>query len=242
MAVHFTGPVLNKDKAGSGGLREWFSNAPSDMDPDYIKFCDDFISNPGSTNNDTWTAVTDTGATITQAASAVGGAVVFTASATAGAANGTSLQVTKENFKAASGKTIWFETKLKVGTAASTDLWVGLSQVFTTAAANAKGNIARIGFELSGSSASLICVTQSGSATRTTPTQSNTVVDSTDITLGFRVDQTAQVGFYVNRSLVATATTNIPTVTLTPSVMAESLVASTSQTATIDYISCVEIR
>ncbi len=54
--------------------------------------------------------------------------------------------------------------------------------------------------------------------TETSTDSGQDAVDATDVVLGFRVDGLGIVEFYIDRILVATHTTNIPTANLAPAV------------------------
>jgi len=83
--------------------------------------------------------------------------------------------------------------------------------------------------------ASILCKTESGG----TETSTDSLVDLEDdtyVTLGFRALGTGQVEFFVNRKLVATHTTNIPTTDLTVAAMSLSGSATGTRKTSVDYL------
>jgi hypothetical protein len=70
------------------------------------------------------------------------------------------------------------------------------------------------GFQIDEGNASILCKTEAG-GTETSTDSGVDAANATDVVLGFKINGTTQVEFYVNRNLVATHTTNIPVTELT---------------------------
>jgi hypothetical protein len=121
---------------------------------------------------------------------------------------------------------VWFETRLQCNDADQTDICVGLTVNFATNPEAMLTAADRIVFEVDDGDASILCKTDSGVD----------LVDDTDVTLGFRVSGTGLVEFFVNRKLVATHTTNIPTTELALAAMSLSGSATGTRSTKIDYI------
>ena len=88
---------------------------------------------------------------------------------------------------------------------------------------------------------SILCKTESG-GTETSTDSGVDLEDDTDVILGFRVNGTGTVEFYVNRNLVATHTTNITTTELALAAMSVSGSATGTRSTKIDYIFAAATR
>ena len=245
MAVHFTGPKLF---AGKDGQREWFGNLPIDKNPDFVVYFDDFTGVTLDNTND-WTVVKDSSASAAIGADQESGTLVLSSQATTDN-DGASIQG-NEIFKiatGASGRDIWYETKVKVADADQTDLSIGMTVNFATNPEAMLAAADRIVFESDDGTATLQCITEKdGTETATALSSDFDLSDDTFVTLGFKVsgkDRTsAIVEFYVNRTKVATHTTNIPDdENLALGAMELSGDASGTKTATIDYIFACQNR
>lgn len=138
---------------------------------------------------------------------------------------GATLQRAKSCFLPASGKSLWFETKIKVvDTYDKVELFVGLSELDTTLiATSANSSANHIGWQ---------CVTDNGvllftseKATVGTTAAAATIAEATYIKLGFVYDGDADtVQQYINGVAVgsAIATTYIPKVAIYPSFVCQS--------------------
>ena len=232
MAVHFTGPILF---AGKDSPRKWFENLPVDKNPDFVSYMDDFTGIALDTTND-WTLLKDSSATAALGADAESGTLVLTSQATTDN-DGASVQG-NEIFAVASGRDIWFETKVKVGDSegSAIELCVGLTVNFATNPENMLAAADRIVFQVDDGDTNIDCVTEKD-GTATTTDSGVDIADDTFVTLGFHVTSTSKVEFFVNRNLVATHTANIPDdENLAIAAMSLSGSASGTRVTTIDYL------
>lgn len=234
-ATHFSGPVL---LSGAGSLRT-LKDIPVAVNTDYLVKFDDFDQVAIDLTND-WTEVKDTGASVALAADTVGGRVLLTSAATTDN-DGASIQG-NEIFAVASGRTIWFETKFQCNDADQTDLCFGLTVNFATNPEAMLAAADRIVFQVNDGDASILCKTEKN-GTETSTDSGVDLEDSTDIRLGFRVESTGVVYFYINQSLVATHTTNIPDdENLTVAAMSVSGSNVGTRATSIDYILAAQSR
>jgi hypothetical protein len=228
-ATRHSGPYLY---SGAGALRT-FSQAPSSIATDYTVLFDDFTGIAIDLTND-WTEIKDTSASVAIAADAVGGRVALTSAATTDN-DGASIQG-NEIFRVATGRSIWFETKLQCNDADQTDIYAGLTVNFATNPEAVFTAADRIGFQVNDGDASILCKTEKD-GTETSTDSGVDLEDDTDIRLGLRVESTGAVYFYINQSLVATHTTNIPDdENLTVAAASVSGSASGTRATSIDYI------
>ena len=230
MAVtHFSGPI---EYSGKGATGAWGTDLTIAANNDVVVYMDDFLRVAIDATND-WTVVKDNNATALIAADTVNGVLALTSEATTDD-DGASIQG-NEIFKAASGKSIWFETKLQNNKVAQSEICVGLTVNFTTNPEAMLTAADRIVFQVNDGDASILCKTESG-GTETSTDSGIDMVDDTYVTLGFRVSGTGRVDFYVNRNLVATHTTNIPTTELAMAAMSISGDNLGTRATLIDYI------
>jgi len=238
MAVHFTGPVLF---AGKNNSNKWFENLPVSVNPDYLVYMDDFTGVALDATSD-WTVVKDSSATAALGADAESGTLVLTSQATTDN-DGASVQG-NEIFALASGRDIWFETKLKVGDSegSAIELCVGLTTNFATNPEAMLAAADRIVFQVDDGDTNIDCVTEKD-GTATTTDSGIDISDDTFVTLGFHVKGTGSVEFFVNRALVATHTANIPDdENLAIGAMEFSGSATGTKSATIDYLFACQTR
>lgn len=230
MAVtHFSGPI---EYSGKGATGAWGTDLTIAANTDVVVYMDDFLGVALNATND-WTVVKDTDAAVAIVADTVNGLVSLTSKATTDD-DGASIQG-NEVFQAASGKVIWFETKLQNNKVAQSDICVGLTVKFATNPEAMLAAADRIVFQVDDGDASILCKTELG-GTETSTDSGVDMVDSTDVILGFRVSGTGRVDFYVNRNLVATHTTNIPTTELALAAMSLSGDNLGTRATRIDYI------
>jgi hypothetical protein len=230
MAVtHFAGPI---EYSGKGATGAWGTDLTIAANNDVVVYMDDFLGVAVDATND-WTVVKDDDAAVAIAADTVNGLVSLTSKATTDN-DGASIQG-NEVFKAASGKSIWFETKLQNNKVAQSDICVGLTVNFATNPEAMLTAADRIVFQVDDGNASILFKTESG-GTETSTDSGIDMVDATDVILGFRVSGTGRVDFYVNRNLVATHTTNIPTTELAMAAMSISGDNLGTRATLIDYI------
>jgi hypothetical protein len=230
MAVtHFSGPI---EYSGKGATGAWGTDLTIAANTDVVVYMDDFLDVAVDATND-WTVVKDSDAAVAIVADTVNGLVSLTSKATTDD-DGASIQG-NEVFKAASGKVIWFETKLQNNKVAQSDICVGLTVNFVTNPEAMLAAADRIVFQVDDGNASILCKTELG-GTETSTDSGVDMVDATDVILGFRVSGTGRVDFYVNRNLVATHTTNIPTTELALAAMSLSGDNLGTRATLIDYI------
>lgn len=236
MAVHFTGPVLFTGKNSPG---PWWTDQPVSNNADYVSYMDDFTGIALDATND-WTVVKDSGATVAIVADTVNGEVAITSTATTDD-DGGSIQG-NEIFAIQTGKSVWFETRIKCNDADQTDLCFGLTVNFATNPEAMLTAADRIVFQVNDGNASILCKTEKN-GTETSTDSGIDLVDDTYIRLGFWANSTGSVQFFVNRQLVATHTTNIPDdENLAIGAMSVSGSATGTRATTIDYLFCAADR
>lgn len=233
MATHSTGPILNKEY--SDGLRSWFSNLPMGGAPDLVAYFNDFLFAGNYSATDWVVTETDSAATEVITADELNGALTLTN--TAADDDVVQLQSAEEWMKLAVGKRAWFETKLKVSDATQSDFYVGFATTDTSIIA---GTTDSCGFRKSDGAAALVSLTET-STTETTNTAA-TVADATYITLGFYWDGISRVRFYVNRSLTATHTANIPSTNKLALTFTLQNGEAVAKTMIIDYVYVAQER
>lgn len=225
--TRFNGTILH----GNTKARKWFNDLPQAFAPEYVEQWHDFVEVTDDETN-LYTVVKDASASVAIAADTANGRLLLTSAATTND-DGASIQG-NEIWLPAAGRTIWFETRLQVADADDMDVMAGLSVNFATNPEAALTAADRICFQIDDGNASILCKTESG-GTETSTDSGVDAADATDVTLGFKVNGTTQVEFYVNRNLVATHTTNIPTTELTFAFMEISGSVTGTKSMSIDY-------
>jgi hypothetical protein len=205
--TRFNGTILH----GNSKARKWFNDLPQAFTPDYVVQWHDFVEVTDDETN-LYTVVKDSGASVAIAGDTANGRLLLTSAATTDN-DGASIQG-NEIWLPATGRTIWFETRLQVSTANDMDVFAGLTVNFATNPEAVLAAADRIGFQIDEGNASILCKTEAG-GTETSTDSGVDAVNATDVVLGFKIIDTTQVEFYVNRNLVATHTTNIPATELT---------------------------
>ena len=114
------------------------------------------------------------------------------------------------------------------------DAFVGLVQNFATNPENILTASNRIGFQINDGDASILCKTEAAD-TETNTDSGVDAANATDVTVGFKVIGTSSVEFYVNRQLVATHTTNIPTTELAFGLFELSGSVTGTMSMSVDY-------
>ena len=237
MAVtHFSGPI---EYSGKGDTGPWGTDLTIAANNDVVVYMDDFLGIALDATNDWDASVKDSGASAAIVADTVNGLLGLNSAATTDD-DGASIQG-NEVFKAASGKVIWFETILQNNDADQSDICVGLTVNFATNPEAMLAAADRIVFQVDDGNASILCKTESG-GTETSTDSGVDLEDDTDVILGFRVNGTGTVEFYVNRNLVATHTTNITTTELALAAMSVSGSATGTRSTKIDYIFAAATR
>ena len=171
-------------------------------------YMDDFTGVTLDNTND-WTVVKDSGASAAIAADVVGGAVTLSSTATTDN-DGASIQG-NEIFAVASGRDIWFETKITPTDAEGNamDICIGLTVNFATNPEAMLTAADRIVFQVDDGDSNIDCITEKD-GTATTTDSGIDIANGTAVTLGIHVKSTGSVEFFVNRAKVATHTDNIP--------------------------------
>jgi hypothetical protein len=236
MATHHNTPVLyNGYGAGYKALR----NMPISINPDFFEISDDFVGIVLNATN-TWTVVKDSGASVAIIADTTGGEVTLLSAATTDN-DGASIQG-NEIFTVAADKDIFFETRIKCSDADQTDICVGLTVNFATNPEAMLTAADRIVFQVDDGDASILCKTEK-SGTETSTDSGIDMVDATYIVLGFSVNGTGSVQFFINGSIVATHTTNIvDDENLTVAAMSLSGNATGTRATDLDYIIAAQTR
>jgi hypothetical protein len=155
---------------------------------------------------------------------------------------------TNETFGVVADTNVFFETTCALSDADQTDFFVGLCENGTASTSVPFATNNQIGFLVVDGAADIFAVCDSGG----TETKTDTGVDFEDGVLsgggltnsrrlGFVAKGTGEVEFYVDRSLVTTTTSNIPTTQLALWIAS---VAGTgaANPAYVDYVLCVQQR
>tara|TARA_R110002020_G_C16037004_1_gene753373 strand:+ start:19 stop:780 length:762 start_codon:yes stop_codon:yes gene_type:complete len=239
--TRFSGPVLY---SGNGTSNEFFTNLPIGLNPDYTVFHHDFLGIALDTTND-WDYDQVSSGTAAITADTLNGWVNL--SGTGSDNTGAALQ-TNETFGVVADTNVFFETTCALSDADQTDFFVGLCENGTASTSVPFATNNQIGFLVVDGAADIFAVCDSGG----TETKTDTGVDFEDGVLsgggltnsrrlGFVAKGTGEVEFYVDRSLVTTTTSNIPTTQLAlwiASVAGEGA----ANPAYVDYVLCVQQR
>ena len=227
MATHHNTPVLYSGFAsGFKDLREM----PISINPDYYCLEDYF----GYELDTGWVVVKDSGATVAIVADTIGGELAITSTATTDN-DGGSVQG-NEIFAVATGKDMFFQTRIKNSDVDQSDICVGFTLNFATNPENMLTATDRIVFQVDDGDASILCKTEKD-GTETSTDSGIDMVDDTYVKLGISCSGTGTVEFFVNDKLVATHSTNIPDdENLAIAAMSLSGSASGTRVTTIDYL------
>ena len=227
MATHHNTPVLYSGYAsGFKDLREM----PISINPDYYCIEDDFVYELDTG----WVVVKDSGATVAIVADTIGGELAITSTATTDN-DGGSVQG-NEIFAVATGKDMFFQTRIKNSDVDQSDICVGFTLNFATNPENMLTATDRIVFQVDDGDASINCITEKD-GTATTTDSGIDMADDTYVKLGISCSGTGTVEFFVNDKLVATHSTNIPDdENLAIAAMSLSGSASGTRVTTIDYL------
>lgn len=195
---YFKSTVRNNGEVTHFPVRYPFSKGPTDK----VEIFEDFNKTLVAGE---WTTVKDSGATVA-ASTTLGNGVLLITSAATTADDGGSVQSTGVPFKLASTDGVaWFETRLKVSTAASVDLFAGLTIPFATDPEAVFAGADFIGFVVADTDASILFRAQkNGSSAADTDTGVD-LVDDTYVTLAFQVitGTSPQVRIFVDGTYVA---------------------------------------
>ena len=227
MATHHNTPVLYSGFAsGFKDLREM----PISINPDYYCLEDDFVYELDTG----WVVVKDSGATVAIVADTIGGELAITSAGTTDN-DGGSVQG-NEIFAVATGKDMFFQTRIKNSDVDQSDICVGFTLNFATNPENMLTATDRIVFQVDDGDASILCKTEND-GTETSTDSGIDMVDDTYVKLGISCSGTGTVEFFINDKLVATHSTNIPDdENLAIAAMSLSGSASGTRVTTIDYL------
>lgn len=143
---------------------------------------------------------------------------------------------TGESFQPLAGRTIYCETKVKISDATESDFLFGLSITDTTPLDSTN----LVAFRKDDGSTALKFLT-GPTATASLDSNVATVVAATYMVLGFKITGTGLVEYYVNDVKKGSFSTNIPTVTMRPTIHIQNGEA-VAKTASVDYVFCSETR
>lgn len=237
-----------------GPASAMWGNAPSPAQADYetlvVEYFNDFVNEvyDFDVTND-WT-VTEDDAADTQAITAdtVPGILKLTQKATTDN-DGGQVNYNFEKWKLATGKKLWFETRIRcaAGDATNLDFFVGLAEAedLTGVADNMPAN--GIGFHKEDGDTN-IDASSSDNGTNLQTAAAGTLVDATWIKLGLYFDGGATGAATITPYVNGVAGTPIASVTyatmaeLAPLFMVRNGDATTTQTLEIDYVKVVQLR
>lgn len=238
MATHFGAPIkFSGTASGYKALKE----APMGFSAtiDSFGFFDDFVRVDDDQTND-WTVVKDTGASVGISADTQYGVLNLTSAATTDN-DGASIQG-NEIFKVTAGKNIYFCARIQCNDADQTDIDVGLTVNFATNPEAITTAADQIIFRVVDGDASILCYTEKD-GTATSTDSGVDLADSTWVKLEILVESTNAVKFFINGSLVATHTTNIPDdEELTVAAASVSGSATGTRATLVDYIGAFQER
>jgi len=153
--------------------------------------------------------------------------------------DGANLQLKGEPFKVTSGDLLYFGTKIKMDEVTQSDACIGLCIGANTTLCG--GMTDGIYFRTVDGSAALTFVTEKDS-TETATSVVTTLVAAAEYILEFYADSTTTVYAYVNGTLVATHTTNIPDdEALTVSIAYLNGAAQSNKGVDVDYVRAIGI-
>ena len=237
---HFSGPVL------FSGARPTLENLNIKAWPDQTIFMDDFTGVTLDATND-WTVVKDSSASVAIQADTLNGVVLLSSQATTDN-DGSSIQGNEIwALPSTAGDKLYFEARFSMADADQMDLFVGVCENFATNPEACLTAANRIGFQIDDGDATPHLISESG-GTETDTTLSGTtndLADDTNVTVSFvatKGTSTDTVKYYINRKLVGTHTTNIPTANMTAAAMEISGNASGTKSMAIDYIMVAQER
>tara|TARA_R100001594_G_scaffold46669_3_gene79729 strand:- start:2042 stop:2776 length:735 start_codon:yes stop_codon:yes gene_type:complete len=231
--THFSGPVLYS------AARPTLENLNVSYWPDQTVYLDDFTGVTFDNTND-WTVVKDSGASVALQADALNGVVDLTSTATTDD-DGSSIQGNEIfGLPSTAGQKLYFEARFQMSDADQMDVFIGVCENFATNPENCLAAANRIGFQIDDGDASPHIITESGGTeTDTTLASTYDLSDATNVTVSFVATKgtaTDTVQFYVNRTLVGTHSTNVPTANMAAAAMELSGNATGTKSMSIDYI------
>ena len=238
--AHFSGPVL------FSAARPTLENLNIGAWPDQTRFMDDFTGIVVDATND-WTVVKDSGASVAIKADTLNGFVDLISAATTDD-DGSSIQGNEIwGLPSTAGQKLYFEARLQMSDADQMDMDIGLSENFASNPEAVLLAANRIGFRIFDGDATPVLITESG-GTPTSTTLAGTTYDFADATnvtvsiVATKGTTTDNVQFFIDRNLVGTHTTNIPTSNMTVAAMELSGNATGTKSMSIDYIMVAQDR
>lgn len=139
-----------------------------------------------------------------------------------------------ESFLPKAGRTIWVETKIESNDVTQNDFFVGLAIQDTSVIASNPANM--IGF-ITHDGDALLDFTHNGSTVESVAT----LVDDTEVTVGFKMVGTDYCEYYVDGVLKGTVTTDLPATEMRLTI-AQLTGEDAANTLEMDYIACYQTR
>jgi len=143
-----------------------------------------------------------------------------------------------ENYKLATGKRLYYEARAKLSDATQSDFVIGLCITDTTLIAGMSDGVY---FAKADGSAAVKFTTEKDS-TETNTASVHTLADDTWVRFGFAFDGSGTVRGYVNGTLVATHTTNIPDDEELAVSFAVQNGEAVAKVMSLDYVKIVQVR
>jgi hypothetical protein len=197
----------------------------------YAVYFDDFVADLG---NDTVTQAT-AGTGSHDAASLADGGIYRINAASDTDGQGVNIQFKNFTVTPAAGKSIWFECGLKFIDEAAVDLFIGLSDINTTIITTSDTDPDTVGF-MSFEDAQIDTTSRDASDAKKN-LDVGTVTLNSFTRFSIAIDGLDKISYYINGALVATATTNIPTGPMVPSIVLQACEASAAQPEIyLDYL------
>ena len=238
--THFSGPVL------FSAARPTLENLNIGAWPDQTRFMDDFTGILLDATND-WTVVKDSGASAALQADALNGVVDLTSAATTDN-DGCSIQGNEIwGLPSTAGQRLYFEARFQMSDVDQMDMFIGVCENFATNPEAIFTASNRIGFQIDDGDATPHLITESSDSETDTTLSGTTydLSDATDVTVSFVATKgttTDKVRFYINRTLVGTHTTNVPTANMTQAAAEVSGNATGTKSMSVDYIMVAQDR
>ena len=209
-----------------------------------ITYFDDFVGPANLITGEGWTITKVTTGTLSLIASE-GGELKADSAGNTTSDDGVQAQLLNCRFLPAAGKTIWFESRVKMNDATD-QYFVGLAATDTTLiAAGAIDDVSdKCGFfhHATSTDNKISSITARGSADDVTTNVANNT-DDTYITVGFRISGLTSVEFYVNGALVETGTTaaDIPNAAMCLSLVSQIEVAGADAELSVDWVKIAQL-
>tara|TARA_R100000656_G_scaffold81827_1_gene59838 strand:- start:264 stop:1001 length:738 start_codon:yes stop_codon:yes gene_type:complete len=238
--THFSDPVL------FSAARPTLENLNIGAWPDQTRFMDDFTGILLDATND-WTVVKDSGASAALQADALNGVVDLTSAATTDN-DGSSIQGNEIwGLPSTAGQRLYFEARFQMSDVDQMDMFIGVCENFATNPEAIFTASNRIGFQIDDGDATPHLITESSDSETDTTLSGTTydLSDATDVTVSFVATKgttTDKVKFYINRTLVGTHSTNVPTANMTQAAAEVSGNATGTKSMSIDYIMVAQDR